>query len=112
MLFALAGFAQVNEGDVGAADELYRALRIECPATPRDFLLSQPDFHVGGHRHVHHFRIRQFQVRHQRDIVVHRFHLQARIVAALFADGGDSVAFIVVRGKHHGFVGQTQQFPE
>ncbi len=112
MLVALAGFTQVNEGDVGSTDKLECLRCVERPTAPCDLLLRQPDFHVRGHRHVHHLRIWQFQVRHQRDVVVRRFHLQARIVAPLFADGGDGVAFIIVRGKDHGLVGQPQQFSE
>ncbi len=52
------------------------------------------------------------QAGHQRDVVVDRLDLQARIVALLLADGGHRVAFVVVRGKHQGLVGQPQQFAE
>ena len=65
--------------------------------------------HVGRHRHVHHFRVRQFQIVHQLDIFLGRAHLQPRIVALLLADGGDGIAFVIVGRKHHGFVGQFQQ---
>ncbi len=85
---------------------------VERPAAARDFLLRQPDLHVGRHGDVHHLRVRQFQVGHQRDIVVDRLDLQARIVALLLADGGHGVAFVVVRREHQGLVGQPQQLAE
>ena len=74
-----------------------------------EFVLMQADMHVGGHRHVHHLRIGQFQIGHQLDIFVDRAHLQPRIVALLLADGGDGVALVVMGGKHHGLLGQFQQ---
>ena len=58
------------------------------------------------------FGLGRFQVVHQCDVVVHRFHLEARIVTLLLADGGDRVAFVVVRGKHHRLVRQSQKFAE
>ena len=85
---------------------------LQRPAAPRDLLLRHADLHVGRHRDVHHLRVRQFQVVHQRDIVVDRLHLQARIVALLLADGGDGVALVVVRREDQRLVGQAQQLAE
>ena len=68
--------------------------------------------HVGRHRHVHHLRIGQFQIVHQLDIFVDRFHLEPRIEPLLLADGRDRVAFVVVGRIDHGLVGQLEQLVE
>ena len=82
---------------------------VDRPAAARDLLLVQPDLHVGGHRDIHHLRVGQIQVVHQRDIFVDRLHLKARIERLLLADGGDGVALVVVRGIDQRLVGQLQQ---
>ena len=112
VLCALAGLAQIDEGDIRPSDQRDRLRRLQRPAAARDLLLRQADLHVGRHGDVHHLRVRQFQVGHQRDVVVDRLDLQARIVALLLANGGDGVAFVVVRGEHQRLVGQPQQLAE
>ena len=109
MLGALAVFAQIHQQNIGPSEAVDALAGGQRQALFREIVLMQADMHVGRHHHVHHFRIRQFQIAHQLDIFVHRTHLQPRIEALLLADGGDGVALVVMRGKNQGLVGQFQQ---
>ena len=67
---ALAAFAKVDEHNVGPADQGGRLLDAERPAALRDGLLRHADLHVGGNGDVHHLRIGELEVVHQRDVFV------------------------------------------
>ena len=112
VLFAFAFLAQIDDRDVGAAAQRDGLGGRQRPAFARDVLLVQADMHIGRHRDVHHFRVRQFQVVHQLGIFIHRLHLEPRIEQLLLADGRNGVALIVVRGKDQRRVGQLQQLVE
>ena len=73
---------------------------------------ARPIFMLDGTATSIIFGFGRFRLAISVDIVVDRLDLQARIVALLLADGGHGVAFVVVRGKHHGLVGQPQQLAE
>ena len=68
--------------------------------------------HVGRHRHVHHLRIRQFQIVHQIDVFIDRFDLEPRIEEFFLADGRDGVALVVVGRIDQRLVGQLHQLVE
>ena len=75
-----ASLAQVDQHDVAAADDVPRLLRQLVIAQPRRAISCWPRLaHVRRHRHVHHLRIGQVQVVHQRLRTVHRLHLKPRI---------------------------------
>ena len=103
--FALALLTQVDQGDVRPANKPLRPFRREGPAAPGDLLLRQALMHVGGHRHIHHFRVGEIQIIHQINILLGRLHLQSRIIGALLGDRADRVAFIVMCWKNKSFVG-------
>ena len=82
VLGAFAVFAQIDQQDVGPAEAVDRLAGGEREALLGKIVLMQADMHVGGHRDIHHLRIRQLQIGHQLDIFVDRAHLQPRIVSA------------------------------
>src|SRR3984893_2089276 len=60
--FALATLAQVDERDLGLADQAPRLLCRYRPATAGDLLLRQADLHVGGYGDIHHLRVGELEV--------------------------------------------------
>ena len=67
VLLALARLAQVDQRDVAAAEQRHRLVGADRPAAAaRSPPGASPTLHVGGHRDVHHLRIGQVQIVHQR----------------------------------------------
>jgi hypothetical protein len=57
----------------------------------------------------HHFRIGQFEIVHQRYVLLNRLDPQARIECLLLANGADRLAFVVVGRVDQCLVGQFQE---
>ena len=112
MLLALGALAQVDQRHIRLSHQRKRLRRRHGPALARNLVLGETLAHVGRHRHVHHLRIGQLELAHQVDVLVDRFHLQARVAALLLADGGDGVALVVVGGEHERVLRQLQQLAE
>jgi len=64
MPLTLRALPQIDQRDLGFAQEGERLGRGERPPAARDLLLRQADLHVGGHGDIHHLRVRQIQVVH------------------------------------------------
>ena len=112
MLAPLLVLPEVDQGDVRLVEKPCRLLGADRPALARDNLLGEPDTHIGGNGDIHHFRIGQVEVVHQRGIFVDRLHLEPRIEGLLLADGRNRVAFIVVRRIDQGVIGKLEQASE
>ena len=69
----------------------------------------QPLMDVGGHRDVHHLRVRQIEAPHQRRVFVGVLRLETGVEALLLADGRDGVALIVMGGKDERLLGEPEQ---
>ena len=108
----LALFPQVDQHHVRIADQRHGVLTGERPTARLDVALRQADLQVGRHGHVHHLRVRQVQVVHQRHVFLDVGHLEARVEAPLLADGADRVALVVVARIDQRLVGQRQQLVE
>ena len=78
---AFGFLAQVDQRDVGPADQRLRLRGGLRPAAARDLLLVQALVDVGGHRHIHHLRVGQVEARHQLGVFLGVAHLKARIEA-------------------------------
>src|SRR5262249_45056309 len=109
---ALRTFAQIDERDVGLADQRKRLRCGDRPAAKSNFLLGKTDLDVGRYRNVHHLRIGELQVVHEVDILLDRFHLQSRIEGLLLTDRRDGIAFIVMGRINERCLGKFEQSVE
>ena len=112
VLGALARLAQVDQQDIGAAEALDGLDGGERQPLLGQLVLMQTDTNVGGHRTSIIFGFGSFRLLISSTYSSTDLHLQPRIIALLLADGGDSVALVVVGGKYQGFVRQFQQAME
>src|SRR5664279_1814360 len=102
---APAGARCVTKTNIGTAriDPPPPKMPSDKPITPlsntetrRWVMLRRAAGEIGRDGKIHLFRIGQPEAPHQRDILVLRTHLQARVVSTLFADRADRPAFVVV----------------
>src|SRR6476646_1871289 len=110
--FAFRTLAQIDQRDVRLADQRKRLRCGDRPAAKGNFLLGEPDLHIGRYRDVHHLRIGKLQIVHEVDIFLDRFHLQARIEGLLLADRRDSVALVVMCRVNERCLGKLEQAVE
>ena len=113
VLLALARLAQIDQRDVGPADQRHRLRRAAPPSrAARSPPAPGPTCMLAGTATSIIFGLGRLRLFISVDVLVDRLHLQARIEALLLADGGDGVALVVVRREDQRLVRQLQQLVE